>query len=189
MAIHLDDKFKKELNFEIINENIDLNLNLISKYPRGSFLKQFIELKSSVDLPASPQKAIIEFMKIERLIDMPNDHMLNLTKLGYEIHRNGGWKKHLIREKAKANRDDKKAVYEFNNSKWKFWTFWPLLVLAAFGGTHTAYTIFFGNNHSKPDPTIERIESEINELRNIIIERNSTINEPESEPKTGGNNA
>ena len=94
MSVKLDENYIKELNFDSINKNIELNLNLISKYPRNSFLNTFIVLTSENELPANPKKTIIDLMKIEQLIDIPNEHMLNLTKFGYEIVRKGGWINH-----------------------------------------------------------------------------------------------
>ncbi len=174
MGVYLEDKYKKELDFDVINENIELNLNLISNYPRSAFLKQYIELKSEEKLPANGKSAIIDLMKIEQLIDMPNDHMLNLTKLGYEVQRNGGWIKHLNREKAKTIRNDKKANYDFKTSKWKAKTFWPLLIFGALGGLYGTVDFITEKINQKPNSNYEKIESELKELREILIKKRET---------------
>ncbi len=181
MSVYLEDKYKKELDFDVINENIELNLNLISSYPRSAFLKQFIELKSEEKLPANGKSAIIDLMKIEQLIDMPNDHMLNLTKFGYEVQRNGGWIKHLNREKTKTIRNDKKADYDFKTSKWKAKTFWPLLIFGALGGLYGTVDFITEKINPKSDKQNEKIELELKELRQMIIEKKETdsIQKPE----------
>lgn len=171
MSVYLEDKYKKELDFDIINENIELNLNLISTYPRSSFLKQFIELKSEENLPVNAKDTLVDFMKIEKLIDMPNDHMLNLTKFGYEIQRKGGWNKHINREKAKVIKDDKKAEYDFNTSKWKSKTFWPLIIFGALGGIYGAIDFITEKINPKIETKTKKIESELNELRQIIMKK------------------
>ena len=183
MSVILEDKYKKELDFDVINENIELNLNLISNYPRSAFLKQFIELKSEEKLPANGKSAIIDLMKIEQLIDMPNDHMLNLTKLGYEVQRNGGWIKHLNREKANTIRNDKKASYDFKTSKWKAKTFWPLLIFGALGGLYGTIDFITEKIDPKPDMQNEKIELELIELRKMIIEKKKTDSIQKSEMK------
>lgn len=183
MSVHLEDKYKKKLDFNVINENIELNLNLISNYPRSAFLKQFIELKSEEKLPVNGKSAIIDLMKIEQLIDMPNDHMLNLTKLGYEVQRNGGWIKYLNRQKEKTERIDKKARYDFQTSKWKAKTFWPLLIFGALGGLYGTIDFITGKINSTSNTQNEKIESELNELRKMLIEKKDTDSIQKTENK------
>ncbi|AIN75169.1 hypothetical protein SAMN02745938_1261 [Flavobacterium psychrophilum DSM 3660] len=137
--VTLEDKYIQELNFDAINKNIEQNLNLISKYPRNSFLNSFIVLTSENKLPANPKKAIIDLMKIEQLIDVPNEHMLNVTKLGYEVVRKGGWNKHLERERIKSERSDKKDIYDFKTSKWKQKTFFWFFGFAVIGSSLSVY--------------------------------------------------
>ena len=177
MSVYLNDKYKKELNFDVINENIELNLNLISKYPRSSFLKQFIELKSEKKLPSNAQSAIIDFMKIENLVDMSNDHMLNLTKLGYEIQRKGGWIEHLKREKIKVKRTDRKDFFDFKVSKFRYHTFWIFFGIAVIG---SGLSFFNFKENLKPsknikqqEERIDKLESELETLRTSILNQKS----------------
>lgn len=172
MSINLPDKYKRELDFDVINENIDLNLSLISTYPISSFLKKDIIIKTSDKLPVDPKKSIIEFMKIEKLIDMPNEHMLNLTKLGYEIHRKGGWIKHLYFEKAKVYKEDKKNAYDFYYSRLRYWTFWPALILGAFGGIYSGYNLITKITDTKPEQKV----SKVNSPKVNILKKADTIN-------------
>ena len=42
MGVYLEEKYKKEIDFDVINKNIDFNLIMISTYPRNTFLNNFI---------------------------------------------------------------------------------------------------------------------------------------------------
>lgn len=184
MSVKLDEKYIKELNFDSINKNIELNLNLISKYPRNSFLNTFIVLTSENELPANPKKTIIDLMKIEQLIDIPNEHMLNLTKFGYEIVRKGGWIKHLEQEKIKSNRLLRKDIIDFSLSKFKYYTFWPVFIFA-FVGFVFSVTNFLNNQKNQDnvklqEQRIEQMELELTKLQTSILNQNN----PDSFPRS-----
>lgn len=184
MSVKLDENYIKELNFDSINKNIELNLNLISKYPRNSFLNTFIVLTSENELPANPKKTIIDLMKIEQLIDIPNEHMLNLTKFGYEIVRKGGWIKHLEQEKIKSNRLLRKDIIDFSLSKFKYYTFWPVFIFA-FVGFVFSVTNFLNNQKNQDnvklqEQRIEQMELELTKLQTSILNQNN----PDSFPRS-----
>ena len=177
MSVKLDDKYIKELDFDLINKNIELNLILISKYPRNSFLNTLIQLTSENELPSNPKKSIIDFMKIEQLIDAPNEHMLNLTKFGYEVVRKGGWIKHLERERIKTKLSDRKERYDFNLSKWKHNTFVPLFLVAIFGGLYSGYDFIYNLSSLKEqqlqEQRLQHMEAELTKLHiSISVQKN-----------------
>ena len=172
MSVILEEKYIRELSFNSINKNIEMNLNLISKYPRNSFLNSLIVIICEDELPVNPKKTIIDLMKIEQLIDNPNEHMLNLTKLGYEVVRKGGWIKHLERERIKTKLSDRKETYDFNLSKWKHITFWPIFIFA-FIGFGFSVNNFIRNqinqeNTKLQEQRIEQMELELTKLQNSI---------------------
>jgi len=177
MSVILPEKYIKELNFDSINKNIELNLNLISKYPRNSFLNSYIELTSEENLPANSKKAIIDLMKIEQLIDIPNEHMLNVTKLGYEVVRKGGWIKYLEIEKIKSDRLLRKDIIDFSLSKFKYYTFWPIFIFAFVGFGFSVCNFITSQKNQEnaklQEQRIENMESELTKLRiSISVQKN-----------------
>lgn len=175
MSVILEDKYIKELNFDSINKNIELNLNLISKYPRNSFLYSYIELTSEENLPANAKKAIIDLMKIEQLIEAPNEHMINVTKLGYEVVRKGGWIKYIEIERIKSVQLLKKDIFDFKLSKFKYHTFWTVFVFA-FVGFGFSVSNFINSrknqeNTNLQEQKIEKLELELTKLQTSILNK------------------
>jgi len=56
-----------------------------------------------------------------------------ISKKGAEIIEKGGWLKHLEREKVKSDRIEKKDVFDFKVSKFKYHTFWWFFGFAIIG--------------------------------------------------------
>jgi len=116
-------------------------------------------------------------MKIEKLIDSPNDKMLDLTKLGYEIVRKGGWTEHLKREKIKVKRTDRKDFFDFKVSKFKYHTFWLFFGIAIIGFGLGVFN-FIGNlkpskNIKQQEERIDKMESELESLQTSILNQKS----------------
>lgn len=175
MSVILEDKYIKELNFDLINKNIEFNLNLMSKYPRNSFLKSYIELTSEENLSSNPIKTIIDLMKIEQLIDIPNEHMLNVTKLGYEVVRKGGWIKYLKIERIKSDRLLRKDIFDFNVSKFKYYTFWPVFVFAFIGFGFNVFNFIYSQKNKEniklQEEKIEKMKLELTKFQNSVLNK------------------
>ena len=166
MAVLADKSQLNDLDYDWLDSHTDYFLNLISTYPRNTFLdSQWINIEEDKVFDRNSQKLVLEYMIVNSLIEMETKHICNLTKTGYEIHRKGGWLKHLNREKAKTLKNDKKDAYDYINAKWKSWTFWPLLFLAALGGIYSGVDFFTEKLNPKSNPKIEQIESELNKLK------------------------
>jgi len=65
-----------------------------------------------------------------------------LSPKGIEIIKNGGWLKHLDREKTKSNRAERKEIFDYNIAKWQSRTFWPVLISGLFGGIYSAVDFY-----------------------------------------------
>lgn len=156
--VTLSEKYIKEIDFDIINKNIDLNLKLIAKYPRNSFLaNQFFEFEDEEKLPSNPKTAIKELMIIESLIDIKSEHFCNLTKFGYDVYRNAGWLKYLERERFKKIREDKKNTYDFRLSKWKHFTFFITLIIAVVALSISIFNLLESKNLRDNEQELSRL--------------------------------
>jgi hypothetical protein len=60
-----------------------------------------------------------------------------ISKKGIDIVKNGGWLKHLEREKFKSDKADRKLGYDLRISRIKANTFIPVMVLGVFGGIYS----------------------------------------------------
>lgn len=65
-----------------------------------------------------------------------------ITEKGIEIYKKGGWLKHLELERIKSTRAEQKEIFDYNLSKWKSKTFWPILILGLFGGIYSAIDLY-----------------------------------------------
>lgn len=116
--LELDKKYLKKINFKSLDLNVDNVLEDICKYPRGSYMKNFIKIKSPEDFPKNPEDIIIEYMIQEDLIERHQKVLFKVTKLGYDIHREGGWVKHLENIKNDNLEIKKREEREKENLRW-----------------------------------------------------------------------
>lgn len=100
-----------------------------------------------------------------------------ISKKGAEIINKGGWLKHLERERIKTIRADRKDVFDFMLSKFKYYTFWPIFIMGIFGGVYSGYD--FIKNLTKQEcvqpkqMTKEEMELELTKLRTSISIHNN----------------
>ncbi len=159
----LDEKYLSEIDFDVLNKNVDSNLFLISKHPINGFLKEHLVIEGNPEPDRSEQKLVSEYMILEGLVILKSKYFLSPTKLGFEIIRKGGWLKYLEREKDKADKIDRKLKYDLRTSKIKAKTFVPVMILGAFGGIYSIIKIvvFLLSTLSPKQPTDQNSQTEL----------------------------
>lgn len=99
---------------------------------------------------------------------------LYLTKFGKNVVSNyGGWLKYLEIEKIKSDRIERKNIFDFNISKFKFYRFWPIFIFA-FIGFGFSVSNFINNqknqeNAKLQEQRIEQMELELTKLQTSIL--------------------
>lgn len=85
------------------------------------------------------------------------------TELGKLVLQAGGWKDYTKAKNQEKEKYDKKEYYELQNIKFKYYSFWPMLVLSLIGGTYSIIQITKSlqeENKSKMEQTNSNISSE-----------------------------
>lgn len=94
------------------------------------------------------------------------------SKLGEEVLQSGGWKSYIEQKEKQRLQLDKMQHYEFQNVKLKYYSFWPVLILATIGGVYSSIQII--NSLSTPKPNTER---KIKEQKKVIVSKLHTSSE------------
>ncbi|MER3373601.1 MAG: hypothetical protein RIM83_03105 [Allomuricauda sp.] len=110
----------------------------------------------------------INYLKDElKLIRQPfsNAEVLELSPLGNRVIKKGGWIEYQRIESEKENHSDKKDIFDFKVSKFRYHTFWWFFAFALIGFGLSIYNFI---DNSLPlekikmqEERIEKIESEL----------------------------
>lgn len=63
------------------------------------------------------------------------------TELGKLVLQEGGWKNYTKTKNQQKNKYAKKEHYELQNIKFKYYSFWPMLILSLIGGIYSIIQI------------------------------------------------
>jgi len=94
-----------------------------------------------------------------------------ITAKGIEIHKKGGWLKHLELERIKSVRAEQKEIFDYNLSKWKSKTFWPILILGLFGGIYSAIDLYekvISKNLNHEQKVVQPYKSQLSESDKLL---------------------
>jgi len=123
---------------------IDAIITKLSSKDKENLLQLYLDEFSSNDY--SEYNKIVTLLGEKNIISPASDSMFDkdyykLTSLGREIKKIGGWAKYLEQENLKEKEvaliqhtENKKLNYETKLAKWQVKTFWPLFIVAVFGG-------------------------------------------------------
>lgn len=122
----------------------------------------------------------ITYLKDElKLIRQPfnNAEVLELTPFGHRVIKKGGWIEYQRIESEKESRADKKDIFDFNVSKFKYHTFWWFFAFALIGFGFGVYNFIDNLSNSKKtiqqEERIEQMELELEKLRtSILVQKN-----------------
>ncbi len=99
---------------------------------------------------------------------------LYLTKFGKSvISHYGGWSKYLEIDKIKSDRIERKNIFDFRISKFKYFTFWPVFIFAFVGFVFSVFN-FINNQENQEnaklqEQQIEQMEVELTKLQTSIL--------------------
>jgi hypothetical protein len=108
-----------------------------------------------------------------------NPDIFSPTELGKLVLQSGGWKDYNKNKKQQKEKDDKKEHYELQNIKFKYYSFWPVLVLSLIGGVYSIIQIAKSlkeENKNKTEQTKSDISSQVQKKLTIRIKQNRIIN-------------
>lgn len=123
---------------------IDAIITKLSSKDRENLSQLYLDKFSSND--HTEYNKIVTLLADKNIISPASDSMFDkdyykLTSHGREIKEIGGWAKYLEQENIKEKEvaliqqtENKKLNYETKLAKWQVKTFWPLFIVAVFGG-------------------------------------------------------
>lgn len=124
----IDEEFTCNNICQILRENSDFDIQKIE-------IEEFIK-----DLDKNYKDKYAKTLITEKKIHLTTD--LRTRK----FLENGGFKKIEENEISFKNKNDKKENFEFQLTKWKYYTFWPLFFIALLGGIYGTYDFFKTKN-------------------------------------------
>lgn len=167
---------------ENFDNNVDHNLKLIAEKDSRTMFRS--EFTNELGNRLRNSERFAELMEQEGLITIEPIHRerCDLTRLGYEIAKNGGWIKYkeakeLLAQKEKAEQNlreqtelikSETAMFENKLSKWKVKTFWWFFIFAFFGfglGIYNFINGQFMKDNDQVDNKISKIQSDLNNIK------------------------
>ena len=98
-----------------------------------------------------------------------NEMIFELTPFGNRVIKKGGWIEYQRIETEKENRTDKKDVFDFKVSKFRYHTFWWFFAFALIGFGLSIYNftdnLLPSEKIKKQEERIEQMESELKKLQ------------------------
>ncbi len=164
------------------------------KEQRILFLKTKLETESKNLNHSDFFELLKDNMGWEKYNEIHSEYARNLL-LDYQTHTKltelgKTTLKHLLAEFEQETEDKKterKKLYnETKLSNWQVKTFWPLFIFGLFGGLYSGYDFIKNLSKEETSVTKQELETEINSLRNLILEsKKDTLN---TKSKTKGVN-
>ncbi|PZX09547.1 hypothetical protein LX69_03555 [Breznakibacter xylanolyticus] len=94
-----------------------------------------------------------------------------------EFLENGGFSKMYVEQARIKRRNEQREDLSLRLTKFKIWTFWPLFVIAIFGGIYSGIDFFNKKSEHKSEEQylerIKQVESELTTLRTLISSQNN----------------
>ncbi|MBP92686.1 MAG: hypothetical protein CMC55_01050 [Flavobacteriaceae bacterium] len=161
------------------DKEIDSLLNEINSNEKYLIIDWKDELKN-----ITYRKSLSYLMSELKLIRKPftNEFLLELTPFGKDVIKKGGWIQYQTLLQEKEERTNRKEIFDFKISKFKYHTFWWFFAFALIGFGLSIFNFISGfspsNDTIEQKKQIRKIESEINELNSqyLYLKKQDSLN-------------
>ncbi|MEQ5790519.1 hypothetical protein J4E06_05615 [Muricauda sp. NFXS6] len=151
----------------MIDSEIEKLLNEINESEVYNFKLNFENYEDEIIY----RKSINHLERELKLIRKPfeNEAILELTHFGKRVIKKGGWIEYSRIESEKEKRSDKKDIFDFKVSKYRYHTFWWFFAFATLGSGLSIFNFVKGFSPSEKniqlEKRIEKMELEMEKSR------------------------
>ncbi|KAF2327268.1 hypothetical protein [Flavobacterium daemonense] len=104
-------------------------------------------------------------LKSKGYLITPRAEIYEPTALGQEVLQNGSWKAYIKAKNKRQKNLDRKEYYEGLISRLKYWLFWPILILSAFGGFIEVLRFYSEYNSQDQKSSSSKIKPKMGEAK------------------------